>query len=329
MMALAHDLDDLEEHIDKYGSVVAKQPDVWGQARLTAVSLGVRESDEEASWAPLAPSLQGSLSRTDQAYFSDALMLTSAAQRRRGAVRGTRLPSTATPTPIRLRCLPGVVNVLAHARRSLCRSLQPKFHPSARRRPATAVYDDGGRRQHLAWNPPSGWTRKPATSTISTSCVASNEGDDTADSPGYALNLVRIPVSVLPGKKTRIGHGAEATMTLTPLPERRVAADHLPQSGRQRPRGSDGRAPDAGPERLRGAVLAGNALPGRTVPVTECTKPAPACGPLSVRSGRGPRICRRRAKGRMKSQPAHPGIPGAAPHAATKSATDCADSPRS
>ena len=26
-----------------------------------------------------------------------------------------------------------------------------------------------------------------------------NEGDDTADSPGYSLNLVRIPVSVLPG----------------------------------------------------------------------------------------------------------------------------------
>ena len=33
--ALAHDLDALERHIDKYGSVVTKQPDVWGQARLT------------------------------------------------------------------------------------------------------------------------------------------------------------------------------------------------------------------------------------------------------------------------------------------------------
>ena len=43
-----------------------------------------------------------------------------------------------------------------------------------------------------------------------------NEGDDTADSPGYALNLIRIPVSILPGKRTEIGHGAEVTMTLTP-----------------------------------------------------------------------------------------------------------------
>jgi hypothetical protein len=35
VMALAHDLDCLEAHLERYGSVVAKQPDVWGQARMT------------------------------------------------------------------------------------------------------------------------------------------------------------------------------------------------------------------------------------------------------------------------------------------------------
>lgn len=44
-----------------------------------------------------------------------------------------------------------------------------------------------------------------------------NEGDDTADSPGYALYLVRVPVSVLPGKMTDRGHGAEITMSLKPV----------------------------------------------------------------------------------------------------------------
>ncbi len=44
-----------------------------------------------------------------------------------------------------------------------------------------------------------------------------NEGDDTADSPGYALYLVRVPVSVLPGKRTDIGHGAEITMSVKPI----------------------------------------------------------------------------------------------------------------
>ena len=43
-----------------------------------------------------------------------------------------------------------------------------------------------------------------------------NEGDDIADSPGYALNLVRIPVSVLPGRQTRKGYGAEITITAEP-----------------------------------------------------------------------------------------------------------------
>src|ERR1700676_3409332 len=33
--ALAGDLDELEKHVERFGSVVASQPSVWGQARLT------------------------------------------------------------------------------------------------------------------------------------------------------------------------------------------------------------------------------------------------------------------------------------------------------
>ncbi|MFM8802379.1 MAG: hypothetical protein ACKOK8_00455, partial [Planctomycetia bacterium] len=43
-----------------------------------------------------------------------------------------------------------------------------------------------------------------------------NEGDDIADSPGYALNLVRIPVSISPGQHTQAGHGAEITILADP-----------------------------------------------------------------------------------------------------------------
>ena len=39
MHALRADLDHLQEHIDCYGSIVAKQPDVWGRAG--ASKLGV------------------------------------------------------------------------------------------------------------------------------------------------------------------------------------------------------------------------------------------------------------------------------------------------
>jgi hypothetical protein len=43
-----------------------------------------------------------------------------------------------------------------------------------------------------------------------------SDGDDTADAPGYSLNLLRIPVSVLPGKRTQQRYGAEITLTLKP-----------------------------------------------------------------------------------------------------------------
>jgi len=41
-----------------------------------------------------------------------------------------------------------------------------------------------------------------------------NEGDDTADGPGYALYLLRIPVSVRPGQKTQKGYGAEVSVNI-------------------------------------------------------------------------------------------------------------------
>jgi hypothetical protein len=47
-----------------------------------------------------------------------------------------------------------------------------------------------------------------------------NEGDDNADAPSYALNLMRIPISVLSGGCTQTSYGAECTLTATPhLPD--------------------------------------------------------------------------------------------------------------
>ena len=68
--ALACDLDHLERHIDWYGSVVAKVPDVWGQARLTKY----REEFEllmAADKDTFKLNLQGSLGRSDQTYFAN------------------------------------------------------------------------------------------------------------------------------------------------------------------------------------------------------------------------------------------------------------------
>jgi hypothetical protein len=102
--ALAHDLDDLERHIEKYGSVVVKQPDVWGQARLTKH----REEFEQQMAAQLDQfdyTLQGSLWQSDQAYFADAFALSAAAGAKVGGTpaapsspgTGSKPPSTTPP----------------------------------------------------------------------------------------------------------------------------------------------------------------------------------------------------------------------------------------
>src|SRR5262249_43508179 len=41
-----------------------------------------------------------------------------------------------------------------------------------------------------------------------------NLGDDNADSAGYSLYLMRVPISIQPGDKTRQGFGAIANMTV-------------------------------------------------------------------------------------------------------------------
>ena len=72
--ALAHDLDALESHIERYGSVVIQHPSVWGQARLTKH----REEFEKIMHQDLCnfkQTLQGALSRSDQAYFMNSLAL--------------------------------------------------------------------------------------------------------------------------------------------------------------------------------------------------------------------------------------------------------------
>lgn len=205
--ALAHDLDKLEAHIERYGSVVAKQPDVWGQARLTKH----RQEFEAQMAAQLSQfdfTLQGSVAMSDQAYFADALAL-SAAAAPRGRAGSTTNSSTssssssaaADPT-LPLPALPDAFGAFSNVTRNAA-TLGPKLEFAGAKTGITvepAVLLDQRARflNHLQ------------------ELRRINEGDDTSDAPGYALNLVRIPVSVLPGKFTDRGYGAEVTITMTP-----------------------------------------------------------------------------------------------------------------
>ncbi|MFM8707227.1 MAG: hypothetical protein ACKOHK_03855, partial [Planctomycetia bacterium] len=71
---LAAEIDWLEAHIKAHGSIVAKQPDVWGQNRLTRA----RHEYEEQMRAQLGACQErnnASLRRSDQAFLGLALAM--------------------------------------------------------------------------------------------------------------------------------------------------------------------------------------------------------------------------------------------------------------
>jgi hypothetical protein len=255
VQALAQDLDSLERHIDKFGSVVAQHPDVWGQSRMTRH----REDFEEQMYAEIGNfklTLQGSLSRSDQTYLSDSFALSSAAA---AAAQGGKSGSAAAVVSNTSATTPSggtftnATTIPVPSGSSTSSSSGGGSSPSS----GSGGSGAGGSNSSgsSGGSTASGSDAFAAFGSITRTPVGTvtgasysflqgnssinvepevylaqkarylnylnelrrvNEGDDTADSPGYALNLIRIPVSVLPGKCTEIGHGAEITMTLTP-----------------------------------------------------------------------------------------------------------------
>ena len=96
---LAKEIDYLEFHIDTYGTVVPKQPDVWGQARLTKH----RQEYEAVTYGYLThfqQSLQGGLNRSDQSFLGLAL-----------ALNASVTPAAAAPVAAAAPTPPGVAIV--------------------------------------------------------------------------------------------------------------------------------------------------------------------------------------------------------------------------
>jgi hypothetical protein len=199
MEALAENIDWLEHHIDTYGSIVAKQPDIWGQARLTKH----RDEYERMMFRELnqfKTTINAAISQSDSSFLAQALALSSAAG-------GTTL----TPADGQTSAVPTVNAKLIKTEApfvdvdgepigfSRFGVKETPGEPGITLEPTLHLDQMSRYLQHLH------------------ELRRINEGDDTSDSPGYSLNLVRIPVSILPGKLTREGFGAEITITATPV----------------------------------------------------------------------------------------------------------------
>lgn len=201
---VADQIDQLERHIETYGTVVAKTPDVWGEARLTKHRREF-EAQLKDELIKFAETINASISRSDQAFLASALALQSAAADGGNGNGG----NNAAATMINDFDDPGIIDRSA---------------PFARLR--TSDFSAG--KNGIALEPVIKLDQMSRYLNHLQELRRINEGDDTSDAPGYALHLVRIPISILPGKKTREGYGAEVTVTAEPY----LSEDLLPSTFR-------------------------------------------------------------------------------------------------
>ncbi|MCR9116896.1 MAG: hypothetical protein NXI22_08085 [bacterium] len=191
---VASEIDWLEHQVELYGSVAPKHPNVWGEARLTNHRHQYELQLKEMFDRDLAiNSLQGAQRRSDQSFLALALATES-------TIAGAEVEPPAVTNvfnsvgidgskPFKTSDASSQINVTNTTPETGAISIEP-----------TKMADQVSRYlKHL------------------NQLRRLNEGDDNADSPGYALNLVRIPVSILPGKHTRVGYGAEISFTATPF----------------------------------------------------------------------------------------------------------------
>jgi hypothetical protein len=223
---LANQIDWLEHHLDSFGSVVPKQPDVWGEARLTTHRQEI-ECQLRDRLNKFDSNLQASLRRTDLADLSLSIALGFATDGRAvpqaSIVAGsgtaakeetkeetttdadgrtmTKVTKTTSPaSPEAVAGLSNSVSCNGMASDSSAIDLEPTLHNDQLYRYLQALNE----------------------------LRRINEGDDNSDSPGYSLNVVRLPISILPGKHTQSGYGGEITFTAEP----NLGPDLLPDTFR-------------------------------------------------------------------------------------------------
>jgi hypothetical protein len=201
----------LEHHLDHYGSIVAKAPDVWGQNRLTR-HRAEYEAQMRAQLDRFESRSSAALRRSDQAFLGMALALQAASGNRR---RGDQVAvPEATGSASVVNSIQGVIpstnEAVNRADPVVIARTAPFMLPAG---PEGVSFGDGP----LSLEPTLHLDQLSRYLNHLNQLRRINEGDDSADSPGYSLNLVRIPVSIMPGDLTRKGHGAEITFIAEPI----------------------------------------------------------------------------------------------------------------
>ena len=205
---LAGQLDWLEHHLDLYGSVVPKAPDVYGEARLTTHRQEV-EKQLSDRLDKFGPTLQGAIRRADLSQLSATLSLSAASSSSGNSpIAEMMLSSGSNQTPGNATAI--VTNTISPTLSQSQTQTQSQNQGSTGS--GSSSFSNGVSLEPVRYNDQL-FRYLNALNQIR----RINEGDDTADGAGYSLNLIRVPVSVLPGYRTRTGYGSEVTFTAEPV----------------------------------------------------------------------------------------------------------------
>ena len=196
-------IDEVGEGIRDDGFVILKQPDVYSQARMTK-SRRDFEAQMKAELASFKTILAGRVARLDTAAVESQTAL--------GASLGPSTSSVTVATPTAAN--PPVLPVLTGE------STAPRF--------LEARIPVGRDDYNLGLEPTIVLDEKQRYLNHLDEIRRVNLGADGADSAGYGLYLLRMPLSITPGECTVMGHGAEVTVTA----KHDFPADFLPSTYR-------------------------------------------------------------------------------------------------
>jgi hypothetical protein len=196
-------IDHLEHALWHRGQVVVKNPDVWGQNRLT-----LHRSEYEANLKKQLDSFEIILNSYQR--VSDAAALTSATSigASLGPPGGKGAPATAASIPSAVG-LVGPTGLVMNANQLLAGSQTPVLTPANL---GSLTLGNQGAAAGIGLESKTIIDERSDFLQYVQELRRVNTGDDRSDMPGYGLYLVRVPVSILPGAASIKGRGAVVTV---------------------------------------------------------------------------------------------------------------------